>query len=93
MGHTPVVVLIQADETIYQSRVHEFVGWCRSNFLQLNVKKTKEMVIDFRTSARTHQHILVDGDEVEIVEECKYLGVTTDSRLTWSTNTDDICKS
>ena len=25
-----------------------FVGWCEKNFLMLNVKKTKEMIIDFR---------------------------------------------
>lgn len=67
VGHTAVVVLIQADETICQRRVHDFVD-------------------------RTHQHILVDGDEVEIVEKCKYLGATIDSGLTWNTNTDDICK-
>ena len=32
----------------YLTSVQSFVNWCDENYLQLNVTKTKEMVIDFR---------------------------------------------
>ena len=30
--------------------VKEFSDWCEQNFLELNVGKTKEMVVDFKTN-------------------------------------------
>lgn len=35
-------------EEEYRSLIGDFVAWCRSNSLQLNTTKTKEMVVDFR---------------------------------------------
>ena len=35
-------------EDCYFEEVKCFVGWCEKNFFMLNVKKTKEMLIDFR---------------------------------------------
>ena len=32
------------------------------------------------------------GEEMEVVEECKYLGVQLDSRLDWRHNTDAVDK-
>ena len=36
------------EETEYRSTVHNFVTWCELNHLQLNVTKTKELVVDLR---------------------------------------------
>lgn len=33
----------------YLAQVHLFVVWCETNYVQLSVKKTKVMMIDFRT--------------------------------------------
>ena len=38
------------DDTIYQQQLAMFVDHCDANFLELNVSKTKEMIIDFRIS-------------------------------------------
>jgi len=35
---------------VYLAEVERFSSWCRNNFLDLNVKKTKEMLIDFKTA-------------------------------------------
>ena len=40
--------LLCDSEDCYFEEVKCFVGWCEKNFLMLNVKKTKEMIIDFR---------------------------------------------
>ena len=46
---TAVLGLIKnKNEISYRSEVSKFVQWCNTNYLQLNVNKTKEMVIDFR---------------------------------------------
>ena len=40
--------LLCDSEDCYFEEVKCFVDWCEKNFLMLNVKKTKEMIIDFR---------------------------------------------
>ena len=36
------------NERNYRSVIESLVKWCSENYLNLNVKKTKEMVIDFK---------------------------------------------
>lgn len=40
------------DDTEYLSQIEDFVDYSKRNFLELNVSKTKEMVIDFRKSEK-----------------------------------------
>lgn len=63
--------------------------WCGKNHLFLNVSKTK----DFRrTRTTTLNTIHLLGEEVEVVENFKYLGVYLDNRLDWKYNTEAIFK-
>ena len=39
--------LIFEEETNYREAIHWFVKWCEEHFLLLNVKKTKEMILDY----------------------------------------------
>ena len=59
----------------YRSQVNSFVKWCDDNYLNLNVKKTKEMLIDFRKRERYIKNIVIKEEQVEIVHVYKYLGV------------------
>ena len=36
------------DESAYREEVEWVVDWCTNNDLDLNVAKTKEMIVDFR---------------------------------------------
>lgn len=67
--------------------------WLESNYLTLNVKKTKAMLIG------THQkishtngklNINIAGNTLENVHEFKYLGVWLDTTLSWNVNTEKI---
>ena len=49
-------------------------NWCRDNSLNLNVKKTKEMLIDFRKAPTVIPDLFIDGVKVERVTKYKYLG-------------------
>ena len=41
---------------------------------------------------QANQPLVIDGDQVETVEEYKYLGTMIDSKLTWNSNTAAIYK-
>ena len=49
---TAVIGLIDCDndETVYRNAIDNVVNWCDNNFFDLNVSKTKEIIIDFRST-------------------------------------------
>jgi hypothetical protein len=80
------------DDTVYQEQLVEFVSYCDANFLELNVSKTKEMIIDFRYSSSTPSPIVLKGSNVERVPSYKYLGIVIDDKLNWHTHVDYLIK-
>ena len=90
---TALIGLINnGDDRAYKEEIDSFVLWCDANFLQLNVEKTKELVIDFSRKKVSISPVIIKGQEVEIVQSYKYLGVHLDSKLDWKTNTDSVFK-
>ena len=73
-------------EAEYRDLVDRFVKWCGENCMQLNVAKTREMVVDFRRNKPLPSPVCIGGTDVEVVPAYKYLGVTLDNKLDWSTN-------
>ena len=69
-----------------------FVDWCKEHFLELNVKKTKELIFDFRQTNNSHDVVQIGSDSVEQVHEYKYLGVVFDDKLEWHSHADKITK-
>ena len=84
--------LISKSELNYRNEISNFVSWCKENFLFLNVKKTKELIIDFRKKKEPVKPTMIDNEEIEIVDHYKYLGTIIDSKLTFNQNTDLIYK-
>ena len=76
----------QAGLAEYKACIRDFIDWCQTNFLELNVSKTKELVFDFRRSQYVPEHTVINGENVEIVEEYKYMGTVIDKKLNWSSN-------
>lgn len=70
--------------------VDNFVTWSESNHLQLNVTKTKEVVVDLRRLKAPVTPTSIKGVSVEVVEEYKYLGVYLDHKLNWCKNVDTV---
>jgi hypothetical protein len=77
---------------VFRHAVGELVEWCDTNHLELNVGKTKELVVDFRRSRSAIDPIIIKGQPVEIVGYYKYLGTLIDDQLDWSPNVDAVSK-
>ena len=78
-------------DSVYFSEVHKFSAWCKENYLDLNIVKTKEMVVDFRKNPPPVPELIIDDVVVERVAEYRYLGTVLDN-LTFDRNVDTIHK-
>lgn len=78
---TALIGLISSDnDRIYLDQINYFVHYCDFYFLELNFKKTKEMIIDFIAIHKAApESALIKDYVLESVTECKYLGVVIDS--------------
>ena len=78
------------DSSKYVDEINKFATYYDTNFIELNVKKTKEMIIDFRKSKALPDPIIINDHTVERVRTYKYLGIMLNNDLSWSNNTDYI---
>ena len=70
-----------ADESAYGKGVGHLVDWCANNDPELNVAKTKEMIIDFRKDKTAVTPLAIKGQYVKIVNPFKSLGTTVANTL------------
>ncbi len=87
-----IVSLLQDHEGGHGPVMDNFITWCNDSCSQLNVCKTKDMLIDFRKNPPASAPTFINGTAVEIVSQYKYLGTILDDKLTSEANTDYICK-
>ena len=84
--------LITNSDDSYKEYVNTFTTWCDDHYLLLNVKKTKEMLIDFRIKKSPIQPLTIKNETVDIVDTYKYLGVTIDNIFDWHAHTSTVYK-
>ena len=80
------------NDNMYKNEVELFVKWCTDNYLELNVKKTKEMIVDFRKLPADHAPLLINNEIVECVHEYKYLGTIIDDKFNFNLNVTNVYK-
>jgi ribonuclease HI len=71
---------------IMNKSVKEVLGWCRERGLDLNPTKTKLVLFTNKRKKVDMKPIEIQGKELEMVKEVKYLGVTLDSTLRYKTH-------
>ena len=76
-------LISECDESIYREEVQRMVTWCDQNNLVLNVSKTKEIVVDFRTKPTEITPLVINDETVEIVSDFKFLGCIISNNLSW----------
>ena len=67
-------LISNGDENAYRNEVERLVAWCNNNDLELNVKKTKEIIVDFRKEKMHIDPLIMNNKEVGIVDDFKFLG-------------------
>ena len=77
--------------TSYFTDIAKLHEWCNRSYLELNVRKTKELV--FQYNDPDFIPVNISGDDVELVKCFKYLGTLIDTDLSFSDNTDYIIKN
>ena len=86
-------LITNSDESEYRDQVNKLISWCSDNNLELNVNKTKEIIVDFRRKKSSPPSpLVIDGRTVEIVQHFKFLGSTISSNLKWELNVVNIVK-
>lgn len=69
--------------------VSNFVTQCKQNHLQLNIMKTKELVVDLMKDAGEPFPLM---ESLWTLEEHKHIGVVPCHALDWAKNTDVLYK-
>ena len=78
------------DKNLMQQQVKDLCQYAAENEMKLNKDKTKVMLFNTAKQNDFMPEIAVDGENLEVVEEFKLLGVMISSNLKWETNTDYI---
>ena len=89
---TALVGCCTNDDKLYRDEVTHFAEWCELNYLELNVSKTKQMIVDFRKSPSVDNILYINDTIVENVTVYKYLGSLIDNKLAFSENVDNVYK-
>ena len=76
----------------YFSHVSLLNEWCEESFFEINVGKTKELVLDARKTKRLFVPVKVNNEPVKMVFNFKYLDTLIDNTLSFSDNSDLIYK-
>ncbi len=79
-------------ETEHRTTVDYFVTWCERNHLQLNVIKSKELVVDLWRTKAPLTHVSIRGVSVNLLEDYTYLGVNMNNKLDWTKNSEAVYK-
>ena len=84
--------LLQGTQDGHSAALDGFIDGCDDSYLDLNVDKTKEMIVVFRRQGHAHVTIQIHNEPVEIVNSYKYLGTILEDTLKWDLNTEAITK-
>lgn len=75
-------------EAVYRDEVDKLVTWCTENNPTLNVRETKEIIVDFRRHKGDPSPLTSIGKEIKF----KFLATYIITDLKWAENTTAIVK-
>ena len=83
--------LPQEKSAVYQQLL-DTVDYAENNQMKINVKKTKLMIFNPCTSVDFMPDFKIDGQDIELVEEMRLLGLIITTDMKWKANTEFIVK-
>ena len=82
---------IKKIQQLLQNAVNEAIKWFGQNKLTLNINKCNVLIISNKNIVDSIA-IFINGVKLPFVKSAKYLGVEIDSKLSWSSHIDGLCK-
>ena len=75
--------MYDTNPALLQTKLDKVVKWCTDNLLNLNIQKSKWMLVGAHKKHRDNENIMfnVSGTQLEKVTEYKYLGLWIDDNL------------
>lgn len=90
---TSSVINGKKNSNLVNSELNKISIWLRENRLSLNIGKTKCMLFHHQSKViNSFPKIVLNGNEVDYVNEFKFLGIILDRNLTYKPHTNYICK-
>ena len=89
-----LVCRLQGDFSLaqYRIQVQDLCNWFKDSFLELNVGKTKELVVFKKKGTEMPVPLFICRESVEIVPSFRYLGTIIDENMTFAEHTDMVFK-
>ncbi len=84
---------IQETASILTTELINIHKWLMKSHLLLNIKKTVCMYFTKTKMSLTQSGVFLGGEELELVNKFKYLGVTLDSTLSFKSHVNKISKT
>ena len=81
---------LPSGSSLVQKQLLETESYAKDNQMKVNAKKTKLMLFNPAKSMDFMPQLNLDGQDINLVEETKVLGLVIRSDLKWSSNTDSM---
>ena len=91
--HERTLHILPTNKCKMQTFMDQLVDYAKQHDMVINQQKTKAILFNQARNYDFLPKILVDGKELDVVEHIRVLGVTLRSDLSWSENTDKMCKA
>ena len=75
-----------------QGITDELIEWSRKNRVVLNPDKCKELRISCARNPEAFDPVSIAGNEIEVVNSAKLLGITISDNLTWNAHVNEVVK-
>ena len=73
--------------------MNELTDYAKQHEMKINQQKTKAILFNQARNYDFQPKIMVDGVELEVVQQIRVLGVTLTNELSWTANTNNMCKN
>ena len=79
-----ITLISNNNEDGYRQTISCISRWCSENYLDLNVTKTKEMILDMLKKQNSKTPVTISNSSVAVVSSCEYVGVIIQDNLKWN---------
>ena len=76
----------------FNKELVDIVHWLNANRLSLNIDKTDFMIFRPKNRNDSNPNIMINGSQINQVDNAKFLGVILDDKLNWSNHTNHVVR-